>query len=559
MEDSVGSRRWAAPSAWAALILAALFGIAPLIPPPAADASAEPTEFSAQRAFVHIAALAGSPRPIGSQEIETARAAIVAELRSLGLEPRLQTIVVPDYYGSPREVAVVNVMARIAGSGSTGAVALMSHYDTVPTSPGANDNAAAVAAVLETGRALLAGDPLRNDVILLFTDGEEPAPRFGSAAFVAGHPWAADVEFVINLEAIGSGGPSNLVAMVGPGRWVIDQYAAAVPHPAAFSYLTKTAELIGGSNTDLAPFRDDGKPGLETAYLHGSPIYHTAADSPEGVSLRSVQHHGANLLATTRHLGSLDLEEPVADTTMTFFTLGRSVVIRYPATWDLLIALVGAAALLVAIGFTGTWRQTLRSAGYAFLTAFGSAVGVTLMWLPLGGMRNTMGIPESYLYLALLTTLGAGIVLGAPRRFSRKGGRVAEPMGVVAMWSAFALVAAGAAPGFGYLFVWPALAGAVFLLAGALGSPGWYGTAGRTAIVGSIALVLLIPPIDTFYQLAQPRPGNTDSQILAVILVPALLIAMTIELVSALSPRLLRGDGRFDPAHRLRPGGPATP
>ena len=46
----------------------------------------------------------------------------------------------------------------------------MAHYDTFPTTVGANDNSAAVAAILETGRAILAGPPLRNDVILLFTD-----------------------------------------------------------------------------------------------------------------------------------------------------------------------------------------------------------------------------------------------------------------------------------------------------------------------------------------------------------------------------------------------------
>jgi hypothetical protein len=95
------------------LILAALLGITPLIPPRAADASAEPTEFSAERAFVHISAIAGSPRPIGSQSNQTARAAIVAELRALGLEPMLQTVVVPDYYGGTEDVPVVNVMARI--------------------------------------------------------------------------------------------------------------------------------------------------------------------------------------------------------------------------------------------------------------------------------------------------------------------------------------------------------------------------------------------------------------------------------------------------------------
>lgn len=533
MADQAPSKRAAAPAAWAALILAALLGIAPLIPPPAAGPSAEPTEFSARRALAHISAIAEQPRPIGSRANQAARAAIVAELRSLGLEPVLQTFVVPDYYGTRQEVPVVNVMARIAGSGSTGAVALVGHYDTTPETPGANDNAAAVAAVLETARALLAGEQLRNDVILLLTDGEEPAPRYGANAFVAEHPWAADVGFVVNLEAIGRGGPSSLIAAVGPNRWVIDQYAAAVSHPAAFSFLTKTGELIGGSSTDLAPFREAGVAGLETAYLHGSSVYHTPADSLERVSLRTVQHHGANLLAVTRQIGSADLDEPVAGEAMAFFTVGRSAVILYPAIWDFVIAAGGAALLIVAIRLIGRWRRTLRAARNALLISLGAAVAITLLWLPLAGARDTMGVFESYLYLAALILLIAGIVGAAARRFPGSAGGAAEAAGVVAMWSAFGLVAAGAAPGVGYLFVWPAVSGSGFLLAGALRPPSRRQRFARLVVVGSITLVLLTPAIDTFYQLAQPRPGNPDSSIPAVIVVPALLIAMTIALVRA--------------------------
>jgi hypothetical protein len=522
------------------LILAALLGITPLIPPRAADASAEPTEFSAERAFVHISAIAGSPRPIGSQSNQTARAAIVAELRALGLEPMLQTVVVPDYYGGTEDVPVVNVMARIAGSGSTGSIALIGHYDTVPETPGANDNAAAVAAVLETARALLAGEQLRNDVILLLTDGEEPAPRYGATAFVAEHAWSADVDFAINLEAIGSGGPSSLIAVVGPDRWVVEQYATAAPHPVAFSYLTKTGELIGGSSTDLAPFREAGAAGLELAYLHGSSVYHTGADSLERVSLRTVQHHGANLLAVTRHVGSLDLDEAVADEAMTFFMVGRAAVIRYPAIWDLFIATMGAALLLVAIRLTGMWAPALRAARNALLVSLGAALAVTLVWLPIAGARSTMGVLEGYLYFVGLTLLIGGVVIGAARRFPVSAGGAPEAAGVVAIWAAFGLLAAGAAPGLGYLFVWPALAGAAFLVAGARRSPSGRWRFARLVVVGSITLVLLIPAIDTFYQLAQPRPGNPDSQIPAVVVIPALLIAMTIELVAAF--RFGRGD-----------------
>ena len=144
-----------------------------------------------------------------------------------------------------------------------------------------------------------------------------------------------------------------------------------------------------------------------------------------------------------------------------------------------------------------------------------------------------MGVLEGYLYLAGLTLLIVRIVIGAARRFRVSAGGAPEAAGVVAMWAAFGLLAAGAAPGFGYLFVWPALAGAAFLVAGARRSPGGRWRFARLVVVGSITLVLLIPAIDTFYQLAQPRPGNPDSQIPAVVVIPALLIAITIELVTA--------------------------
>ena len=49
----------------------------------------------------------------------------------------------------------------------------MAHYDSVPFGPGAADDGAGVVTLLETARALKAGPPLKNDVIFLFTDGEE--------------------------------------------------------------------------------------------------------------------------------------------------------------------------------------------------------------------------------------------------------------------------------------------------------------------------------------------------------------------------------------------------
>lgn len=58
---------------------------------------------------------------------------------------------------------VENVVARRPGTRGDGpALLLMSHYDSVPSGPGAGDDASGVAIVLETLRALGHREPLDN-------------------------------------------------------------------------------------------------------------------------------------------------------------------------------------------------------------------------------------------------------------------------------------------------------------------------------------------------------------------------------------------------------------
>lgn len=530
--------RLAVVLSWIALLLLGVLAVAPLVPP-TPPAGQDGTAFSAARALDYIERFAVEPRPIGTTASARARADIVAQLRLLGLEPELQTIEARDYY-SPRgeTIEVVNVIARIPGTAPTTAVALMGHYDTVPSTAGANDDASAVAIMLEAARAILAGDRLRNDVILLFTDGEEPAPRFGSTAFIAHHPWAGDIGFVINLEALGTGGPSLLIGMNGPGRWVVSQFTKALPYPTAFSFLTATTELIGGSNTDFATFRDIGISGVDLAYLHGSPVYHTMADAPDRVSLRSLQHQGANALALARHIGNLEAAEPQDDSSAVFFTVGRFHVVRYPVAWALPIAVLSGVVLVVAGWRQRSWLRSLLSAGTTLATTTIAAIAAVGIWTVLGGWRGTMGIAESYAYLAGLMLLTAGIGAVVARLTRRRTGAGSDGVGVVAVWWALGLLTAITAPGMSCLFVWPALVGGLTLLWRLPTGGRWWRLA-RWVLVSGTALVLLVPAIDVFYILAQPRPGNPDSEILAVIAVPVVLLALGIELLRVFRVRSL--------------------
>jgi Zn-dependent M28 family amino/carboxypeptidase len=89
------------------------------------------------------------------------------------------------------------VVATLPGYDSTGQVVVMAHYDTTFGTPGASDDKSSVAAMLETARAL-GGKPLRNDLVMIFTDGEE-AGLLGASSFVAERPRGDQVGVVLKL------------------------------------------------------------------------------------------------------------------------------------------------------------------------------------------------------------------------------------------------------------------------------------------------------------------------------------------------------------------------
>ena len=149
----------------------------------------------------------------------------------------------------------------------------------------------------------------------------------------------------------------------------------------------------------------------------------------------------------------------------------------------------------------------------------------------LAGWRGTLGAAESYLYLAGLLVLTAGIGAGVARLTRRHIGTGPDATGVLAVWWGLGLLTAILAPGIGYLFVWPALAGGLTLLWRLEGSRHRWWQLVRLVLAAPTALLLLVPAIDSFYQWAQPRPGNPDSEILSLIAVPVMLLALVVELI----------------------------
>ncbi|NUP04209.1 MAG: M20/M25/M40 family metallo-hydrolase, partial [Nonomuraea sp.] len=231
-------------------------------PPTPAGPDAPATSFSAARAWPHLERIAsGGPTPIGSPGGRAVRDYLVAELRELGLKPEVQRAIGAHAFGHQIVSGLAeNVVAVVPGRASTGRVLLAAHYDSTPTTPGTSDDKASVAAILEIARALKAGPPPRNDVVLLLSDGEEPG-LIGAEAF-SGHPLARDGGVMINLEGPGNAAPSSVYNVTPGGAGLVAAFARAVPYPVGESAVIG-AYRSTGFHSDLSALEEHGFVGMD--------------------------------------------------------------------------------------------------------------------------------------------------------------------------------------------------------------------------------------------------------------------------------------------------------
>jgi len=460
------------------IILSAVAGMCAFRAPGVAPATAAPDDFSAERALVHVLAIAQEPHPMGSPQNARVRDYIVEQLDALGLSPEIQTSTVPDYFGVSEdgdEVTLHNIVVRLPGYDSTKALALVGHYDSVPTSFGASDDGAAVAAMLETARALQAGSPLRNDVILVFTDGEEPGDyRYGARTFVGQHRWASDIGLVLNFEALGSTGPSVMFE-TGPGNaGLIDQFSQAASLPVAFSFMNELYRLADKEGTDFIAFEEAGIGGFNFAFFFERTVYHTALDNAENLNHRSLQHHGNYALELARHFGNLDLAKVgESSSDAVYFSLFGLALVSYPETWALPSAILIGLLLIGGIVF-GVRRRRLTVSGFALgATAFilSMMLAVVLLSLAWWGIDEihlkfqTVVEPVYKAHLLLVGFLALTVVIAWAIQlpFRRRVGNLNILVSTMFCWWLASMPTSVYLPGFSYLFTWPLLFSLPFL------------------------------------------------------------------------------------------------
>lgn len=248
-------------------------------------------------AIVSALASQEGPRPIGPRSpdqpeaLAAAQALIEGELRLVGLSPKRQALT----HGA------ANLIVRLEGRPP--ALVVGAHYDSAPGTPGADDNATGVAALLELAR-LLGSVPREHAVELVFYSLEEP-PYFRTAEMGSAVHAARSTELfgMICLEMLGYYStapdsqklPTPVLAARYPTRgdfllvvgrpqdqWLVDRvYGAMAVAPELPIYaFVASASVRGVDFSDHQSYWAQGVPAVmitDTAFLR-NPNYHRRGD-----------------------------------------------------------------------------------------------------------------------------------------------------------------------------------------------------------------------------------------------------------------------------------------
>lgn len=296
--------------------------------PKAKQVNAPTKEFSADRAMKYVKEIAANTHQLGSQEHDTVKNYLINTLKKLGMKPEVQETLSENHiWGQDVSGYIGNVYTRLKGSSkSRNAILMTAHYDSTEGGPGAGDDASGVASLLETINNLKASPKLKNDVIFLFSDGEENG-LLGAKAFIDENKLSKHLSMVLNFEARGDKGPVIMFETSKNNGWFMNEFKKAAPYPVAYSFAYDIYKNMP-NDTDFTLYKKAGNPGFNFALLEGVEAYHNENDTPKNLSRQSLQHEGSYSLNLVKHFGNLPIKN-IKESNAVYFTLSKHIFVLY--------------------------------------------------------------------------------------------------------------------------------------------------------------------------------------------------------------------------------------
>ena len=358
----MSTKKYTSAISFLIIVATIYFSFSLLMPQKISDASTPLTEFSTERALLHLKEITKQPHYVGSPEHKNVQNYIVSQLQQLGLETEIQQQVAINKKWKAG-TNTQNILAKIKGSNSDKAVLLLTHYDSSPhSSLGASDAGSGVVTILEGIRAFLANNKQpKNDIIILISDAEELG-LLGASAFVNNHPWAKDVGLTLNFEARGSGGPSYLLMETNGGNEnLIKSFKKANPRfPVGNSLMYSIYKMLP-NDTDLTVFREDGNiDGYNFAFIDDHFDYHTAQDSYERLDKNTLEHQATYLMPLLNYFANADLTNLKSDTDYVYFNIPIIGMVYYPFSWVLPLLII-IILLYLGLVFYGISQKRINT------------------------------------------------------------------------------------------------------------------------------------------------------------------------------------------------------
>ena len=272
-------------------------------------AAAPAHDFSGERAMESTRkAVSYGVRPIGSPALRRLEAYITTSLKADGCQVTVDSFTAQTPIGP---VAMHNVICRFPGS-SGKTIAITGHYDTkiLPRFGGANDGGSSTGFLLELARALK-GEPRKDDVLIVFFDGEEAVKEWTATDSVYGSRhladrWQADgtlsrLKALVNVDMIGDKG-LELVYDMGSSA----QLRALVWDAAdALGYSQNFPRTPNSITDDHIPFLQHGVKALDLIdfdYGPNNSYWHTPQDTMDKLAPHSFEVVGRVVMESIRRL-----------------------------------------------------------------------------------------------------------------------------------------------------------------------------------------------------------------------------------------------------------------
>ncbi len=271
-------------------------------------AAASAASFSGASAMNYARAAVGfGPRPAGSAANKSLQNYILSQVRVKGAQVTEDAFVAK----SPRgEVAMKNIIVKFPGA-SGRAIAVTGHFDTKDFPGrhfvGANDGASSTAVLIELAHAL-AGEPRKDDLYLVFFDGEEAFGEWSDTDSLYGsrhlaERWRADgtlrkLKALINLDMIGDKSldiQQDLNSSAALRR-LVWKTAADLGYQVYF-----LDSHLQGIDDDHMPFAKAGVPALDIIDFD-YPAWHKDEDTLDKISGQSMEVVGTVVIEAIRRL-----------------------------------------------------------------------------------------------------------------------------------------------------------------------------------------------------------------------------------------------------------------